>query len=75
MRICVITDDNSGFTKKEAAEIGIKVLRMPIIVDGEVYFQDENLSYDQFFKFLEEDKDIKTSQPSPGDVLKYGMKR
>ena len=70
MRICVITDDNSGFTKKEAAEIGIKVLRMPIIVDGEVFFQDENLSYDQFFKFLEEDKDIKTSQPSPGDVLK-----
>ena len=70
MRICVITDDNSGFTKKEAAEIGIKVLRMPIIVDGEVFFQDENLSYNQFFKFLEEDKDIKTSQPSPGDVLK-----
>ncbi len=70
MRVCVITDDNSGFTKKEAAEIGIKVLRMPIIVDGEVFFQDENLSYDQFFKFLEEDKDIKTSQPSPGDVLK-----
>ena len=70
MRICIITDDNSGFTKKEAAEIGIKVLRMPIIVDGEVFFQDENLSYDQFFKFLEEDKDIKTSQPSPGDVLK-----
>ena len=70
MRICVITDDNSGFTKKEAAEIGIKVLRMPIIVDGEVFFQDENLSYYQFFKFLEEDKDIKTSQPSPGDVLK-----
>lgn len=70
MRICVITDDNSGFTKKEAAEIGIKVLRMPIIVDGEVFFQDENLSYDHFFKFLEEDKDIKTSQPSPGDVLK-----
>lgn len=70
MRICVITDDNSGFTKNEAAEIGIKVLRMPIIVDGEVFFQDENLSYDQFFKFLEEDKDIKTSQPSPGDVLK-----
>lgn len=70
MKICVITDDNSGFTKKEAAEIGIKVLRMPIIVDGEVFFQDENLSYDQFFKFLEEDKDIKTSQPSPGDVLK-----
>lgn len=70
MRICVITDDNSGFTKKEATEIGIKVLRMPIIVDGEVFFQDENLSYDQFFKFLEEDKDIKTSQPAPGDVLK-----
>ena len=70
MRICVITDDNSGFTKKEAAEIGIKVLRMPIIVDGEVFFQEENLSYDQFFKFLEEDKDIKTSQPAPGDVLK-----
>ena len=69
MRICIITDDNSGFTKKEATENDVKILRMPIIVDGECYFENETLSGEQFYKFLEEDKDIKTSQPSPGEVI------
>ena len=69
MRICIITDDNSGFTKKEAIENDVKILRMPIIVDGECYFENETLSGEQFYKFLEEDKDIKTSQPSPGEVI------
>ena len=69
MRICIITDDNSGFTIKEAIENDVKILRMPIIVDGECYFENETLSGEQFYKFLEEDKDIKTSQPSPGVVI------
>lgn len=69
MRVCIITDDNSGFTKKEAIENDVKILRMPIIVDGECYFENETLSGEQFYKFLEEDKDIKTSQPSPGEVI------
>ena len=69
MKICIITDDNSGFTKDEANKLGIKILRMPIIINGECYFENETLNSDLFYKYLEEDKDVKTSQPSPGEVI------
>lgn len=69
MKICVVTDDNSGFSKKEADELGIKIIRMPIIINGEVYFENENLTQEQFFETLERDDcNAKTSQPSPGEV-------
>lgn len=69
MKICIITDDNSGFTKDEANKLGIKILRMPIIINGECYFENETINSDLFYKYLEEDKDVKTSQPSPGEVI------
>lgn len=69
MKICIITDDNAGFTKEEAKELGITLLRMPMIIDGEVYFQDENITEDQFFEILNSDRNVSTSQPSPGEVM------
>ena len=69
MKICIITDDNSGFTKDEANKLGIKILRMPVIINGECYFENETINSDLFYKYLEEDKDVKTSQPSPGEVI------
>ena len=44
MKICIITDDNSGFTKDEANKLGIKILRMPIIINGECYFENETIT-------------------------------
>ncbi len=68
-KIVVITDDNSGFNKEEANKLNVKVLKMPIIIDGEVFFEDETISKDEFFNRLNNDEDISTSQPSPGIVL------
>ena len=45
MRICVVTDDNAGFTKQEIKDLGIYVIRMPILINGETYF--ENISVDE----------------------------
>lgn len=70
MKICVITDDNSGFTKEEANKLGIKIIRMPIIINGECYYENETITSDLFYRYLEENKDISTSQPSPGEILK-----
>lgn len=70
MNICVVTDDNSGFTSSEANDLGIYLIRMPIIINGEVYFENQNLSENEFYEKLNENCDIKTSQPSPGDVLR-----
>jgi len=70
MRIAVITDSNSSITQKEAADLGIFVLPMPFSIDGETYFEDMNLTVDEFYNKLESDAEIFTSQPSPEEVTK-----
>lgn len=69
MKIAIITDDAASFTKEEASKLGITILRMPLIINGEVYFQDENIDEDTFIKKLESGDDCSTSQPSPGEVM------
>lgn len=69
MRIAVVTDSNSGITQKQAAEMGVYVLPMPFVIDGETYFEDITLSQEDFYKMLENDADISTSQPSPESVM------
>ena len=63
MKIAIITDDAASFTKEEASKLGITILRMPLIINGEVYFQDENIDEDTFIKKLESGEDCSTSQP------------
>ena len=69
MNIVIMTDENSGISAKEAEELGVKVLKMPVIIDGQEYFEGENLSHEDFYEALMSGKDITTSQPSPGDVM------
>lgn len=66
--IAVVTDSNSGITQKQAKELGIHVLPMPFYIDGQLYYEDITLTQEQFYEKLENDADISTSQPSPGDV-------
>lgn len=70
MRIAVVTDSNSGITQKQARDMGIFVLPMPFMIDEETFFEDINLTQEEFYKKLEDNSDISTSQPSPEDVLK-----
>ena len=68
-RICIVTDDNAGFSEEEAKQLGLRIVKMPIIIDGVSYFQNENITTDKFYKAMEDDKDITTSQPSPGMII------
>lgn len=68
--IAVVTDSNSGITQAQAAELGIHVLPMPFMIGEETYFEDINLTQEQFYELLETGADISTSQPSPEAVLK-----
>ncbi len=67
-KVAVVTDSNSGITQAEAAELGILVLPMPFYIDGKLYFEDINMTQEQFYEALKSDAEIHTSQPSPGDV-------
>ena len=68
-RIAIVTDSNSGITQKEGKELGISVIPMPFYINEELYFEDITLTQEEFYQKLDEDADIKTSQPAPGDVL------
>lgn len=68
MKIAIVTDSNSGITQAQAGELGISVLPMPFMIDGETYFEDITLTQEQFYDKLAQDADISTSQPSPESV-------
>ncbi len=70
MRVAVVTDSNSGITQEEARDIeGLFVLPMPFFINEEIFFEDITLTQGEFYEKLEGDADIKTSQPSPGEVM------
>lgn len=62
--IAIVTDSNSGITQTQAKELGINVLPMPFTINGQEYFEDINLTQDEFYQKLEAGADISTSQPS-----------
>lgn len=68
-RVAIVTDSNSGISQEEAKRLGVYVVPMPFFVNGRVYFEDIDLSQEQFYKLLTEDADVSTSQPSPADIL------
>lgn len=68
MRTAVITDTNSGISTEEAAEMGIRSISMPVLIDGEIYLEGVDLGSESFFTSLTEGKAVTTSQPSPGVV-------
>lgn len=69
MKICIITDDNARFTTDEAKKLGIVVVPMPVIIDGETFFENRNITEEEFYIRQNGDSDISTSQPSPGSIL------
>lgn len=69
MKVAVMTDNNSGIKFEEAKELGIHLIYTPIIIEGDTFYQDKNITEEEFYKQLAEDKDVTTSMPSPGDVM------
>ncbi|MCR4618568.1 MAG: DegV family protein [Lachnospiraceae bacterium] len=63
-KIAVITDSNSGITQAEAKELGIIVIPMPFMIGEDEYFEDINLTQDEFYEKLKGGADIHTSQPN-----------
>lgn len=68
-RVAIVTDSNSGITQMEGKALGISVLPMPFYINEEMFLEDITLSQEEFYEKLENDADIKTSQPTPGSVL------
>ena len=68
-KVAVMTDSNSGITQLEGKEMGIGVVPMPFTIDDKTYYEDINLTREEFFQMMADGKDIVTSQPAPGDLM------
>ena len=65
MKTAVVTDSNSGITQRQGKDLGIFVVPMPFMIDGETFEEDISLTQEEFYSRLKEDAEISTSQPSP----------
>lgn len=67
--VAIMTDSNSGMTQERAKELGVELIAMPFLVNDHVYFEGIDLSQEQFFRYLQEDAEVSTSQPAPGVLV------
>lgn len=68
-KIAIVTDSNSGITQAQASELGVHILPMPFMMGDKTYFEDIDLSQEQFYEMLKNGEEISTSQPSPESVM------
>ena len=68
MKTAIITDSNSGITQKEAKELGISVVPMPVLIDNDTFYEDLTLTQEKFYEKLKSDVRVSTSQPNPEHV-------
>ena len=67
-KVIIMTDSNSGITQTQAKEMGVVVVPMPFYINEEMFYEDIDLSQEQFYEKLQAGGDIKTSMPLVGDV-------
>ena len=70
----IVTDSNSGITQAEAKKLGIFVIPMPFLINGEEHFEDIDLTQDEFYEHLKGDAQVSTSQPAVTSVTELWEK-
>ncbi len=68
-KIAIVTDTNSGISYEEASRLGISLVPMPFIIDGHTYYENIDLTQEEFFSKMENGCNITTSQPSLGSLI------
>lgn len=68
-KVAILTDTNSSISMKEAEELGVYLILMPVLIDGKEYLEERDISKEVFFETLKGGADVTTSQPSPGTIL------
>lgn len=67
-KIIVVTDSSSGITQAEAKTLGVEVVPLPFYINGQIHYEEVDLTQDEFYNHLQEGTELKTSMPILGDV-------
>ena len=61
MKTAVMTDSNSGITPEEGKKIGIYSLPMPVIIEGDVFYEGKNITQEEYYGAMTSGKNVTTS--------------
>lgn len=67
-KIAVVTDTNSGITVERGRQMGVKVIPMPVHIDGKIFYESVDLDQKTFYDYLLSGAEVATSQPAPAEV-------
>ncbi len=67
-KIALMCDSSADITKEEATTLGIHVLRMPVIIEGQEYIEEETIQDADIIQAIKDGKSIKTAQPIIGSL-------
>lgn len=71
MKIAISSDSTCAITQAEAKEIGIYVLPLNVIIDGNEYHDDITIHQDELTKMMRGGSKIQTSTPTPYEIETY----
>lgn len=71
MKIAISSDSTLALTQKEAKKLGIYILPLNVIVDGQEYHDDIDITKEKLVEFMRANKRISTSTPSPFEIEQY----
>ncbi len=69
--ICITTDSHSGISRADAQNLGIRVLPMPFDIKNTTYYEDKDITREEFYDILRKGADVSTTQPSPAAVEEF----
>ena len=69
MKVAIMTDTNSSITMEEGQKDGIFLMTLPVVIGEKTYIEGENLSTKELYQGMVEGVEVKTSQPSPQDLM------
>ena len=68
-KVAILTDSNSGIKQAEAKELGVYVIPMPFYINEQLYYEDIDLTQEQFYEKLTQGGEITTSMPITGNLI------
>ena len=71
MKIAISSDSTCAISQAEAKEMGIYILPLNVIVDGEEYHDDITINQEKLNKMMRGGSKIQTSTPTPYEIETY----
>jgi len=68
-KVAFLCDSSADISKAEAEALDIHVIRMPIIIDGVSYVEEETIKDHEIIDALHRDAKVTTTQPSLGEIM------